>query len=151
TDDFGIKSLSLSVNQGQERIKYDALPDFKEPMRTLHASFSLDLAALNVKPGSKLQYWVTVRDNKEPQANKFETPKYEIEVVDPASKEELAKQTEEAKRDRDDTKKAQEAAAGADPNKTELADNRPQGDPDQGKENPGGPGKPGEGGPGAEK
>ncbi len=51
TDDFGIKDLALHVYQGSERIKYDQLPELKEPKRTLHDSFSLDLAPLNLKPG----------------------------------------------------------------------------------------------------
>ena len=144
TDDFGIKFLSLNVYQGTERIKYDALPDLKEPKRTLHESFSLDLGPMNIKPGAKLQYWVTVSDNKEPQANRTETPKYEIEVVDPASKPELAKLAEEAKKDKEDTELAQRAEDGAAP-KPELASNEPKEGPDQDKGNQGGQG-PGQGG-----
>ena len=148
TDDFGVKSLALSVYQGAERIKYDAIPELKEPKRTLHDSFSLDLARLNVKPGSKLQYWATVIDTKHPRANRVDSSHYEIEVIDPAKPEEVAKLQQEANKDKDDTQRAQQAEDRPCPSRwpttrrVRKAASRKEGQPGAGQ----GPAKPGEGG-----
>ena len=144
TDDFGVKSLELSAYQGAERIKWDRLPELKDPKRTLHQSFSLDLARLKVKPGTKLQYWATVRDTKQPQPNKTETSHYEIEVIDPAKPPEVAKLKDEAKKDKDDTKRADAVENGPDQEKMANNGATQNGEP-QGGQDGTGQGKPGEG------
>ena len=72
-DDFGIKEASLSLYEGQTRLSFDPLQLDNETKRKLTGSFDIDLAKLGVKPGARLQYSITVRDNKEPQPNKAET------------------------------------------------------------------------------
>ena len=59
---------------------------------------TLDLAKLNVKPGSSLHYWLTVRDNKEPSSNRIETARQLIEIGEPvpaAGEEEVRRQPED--------------------------------------------------------
>ena len=61
-----------------------------KPVLRFSKTETLNLAALKVKPGSKIQYFLTVRDTKEPEANKVETSPQVIEVVDPLPERELA-------------------------------------------------------------
>jgi hypothetical protein len=99
-DDFGIKDATLHVRQGNEILR--AARNYLEkrkPERTWNQQDVLDLAALRVKPGSTIEYWLTVRDTKEPQTNRVETAHQKITVGDPVSKDELKKLDEQAKQD----------------------------------------------------
>jgi hypothetical protein len=141
TDDFGIKEVFLPIYEGTNRRGYLDLKIPPGSPRKLTGSFDLDLLKLDTppRPGTRLQYWLTVRDNREPQPNKVETSKYEIEVIEPAKKEELAKLDQAAQREKqeaDEANKAQqrqgqqeEVAQNGD------ADNRPDAD---GQGNPAG-------------
>ncbi len=92
TDDFGVKETTLHVQMQKDVLQpaKDYL-EGKTPTRDLAQDDVLDLAALKVKPGETIEYWLTVRDTKEPVANRVETQHQTIEVTDPASKEELQK------------------------------------------------------------
>ena len=96
SDDFGLKSVQLHVHKNGEILQQaEELIDQKsnETVKQLQRTVSLDLQPLSVKPGDKVQYWLTLRDNCDLQPNKFETPKQVIEIIDPVSepkREELA-------------------------------------------------------------
>ncbi|MFM7132124.1 MAG: hypothetical protein ACKO0V_22480, partial [bacterium] len=96
SDDFGLKSVQLHVHKNGEILQQaEELIDqkAKETVKQLQRTVSLDLQPLSVKPGDKIQYWLTLRDNCDLQPNKFETPRQVIEIIDPVSepkREELA-------------------------------------------------------------
>jgi hypothetical protein len=96
SDDFGLKSVQLHVHKNGEILQQaEELIDQKsaEKIKQLQRTVSLDLQPLSLKPGDKVQYWLTLRDNCDLQPNKFETPKQVIEILDPISqpqREELA-------------------------------------------------------------
>ncbi len=92
TDDFGVKEATLHVQQKNEILQpAKNYLERQEPPREFAQDDALDLAALRVKPGATVEYWLTVRDTREPQANKVETQHQTIEVIEPASKQELEK------------------------------------------------------------
>ncbi len=148
-DDYGVKEVFLKVFEGAKQVAFDTLP-MPEPRRKLVNTFEIDLARLNARPGMKLQYAVTVRDTKEPQPNKFETPRFEIEVVEPARREEVAKLDDQVKKDKKDAADAQNLEDGKGPNDQpppqQVANNDP---PREGAE--GNPQQGGEGGEGGKK
>lgn len=96
SDDFGLKSVQLHVHKNGEILQQaEELIDqkSKDTVKQLQRTVSLDLQPLSVKPGDKVQYWLTLRDNCDLQPNKFDTPKHVIEIIDPVSepkREELA-------------------------------------------------------------
>ncbi|MDB5352040.1 MAG: hypothetical protein JWN86_3287, partial [Planctomycetota bacterium] len=106
SDDYGVKEATLRVHRKSDAIqKSDEIlqtRDFlerKEPTRELVQDDVLDLAALRVKPGATIEYWVSVRDTREPLSNKVETQRQTIEVTAPASKDELQKIEQQNKPD----------------------------------------------------
>lgn len=137
TDDFGVKEALLHVNEGTRILVSDNLLQKKPPVKKLIEAYTLDLAKLKVAPGAKLEYWLTVRDTKDPLPNKFETAKYEIEVVEPVAKDEVAaldKKAKDAQDEADRDRREEQQAGTAD----QVAENGA----------PGGEPKPGEGGKG---
>ena len=63
------------------------------------ATETFDLEAWKVKPGTRIDYWLTVRDTKEPTSNRFETARQVIEVIAPLPPAEKAKFEETAKKE----------------------------------------------------
>ena len=84
TDDHGVKDATLHVVQGNDNIITPKnMLEGREPQPEFRAVETLDLASYKLKPGSSLQYWLTVRDNKEPTANRFDTARQLIEIGEP--------------------------------------------------------------------
>ena len=73
TDDHGVKDATLHVMLGNENLFSKNLLEGRPPQPDFKAVETLDLAQLAVKSGSKLSYWLTARDNKDPSANRTET------------------------------------------------------------------------------
>jgi len=87
-DDFGVKEALLHVRQGNETLYSVNLLEKKPPTRRFKGGFTVDLAENKVRPGSQLEYWVTVRDTKEPISNRAETARQIIKVGDPVKESE---------------------------------------------------------------
>ena len=65
TDDHGVKDATLHVTLGNESLVSKNLLEGQSPRPEFKAVESLDLGQLKVKPGAVLNYWLTVKDNKE--------------------------------------------------------------------------------------
>ena len=70
-DDHGVKDATLHVTMGNEKLVSKNMLEGRPPQPEFKAIETLDLAKLRVKPGAKLNYWLTVRDNKEPSSNQI--------------------------------------------------------------------------------
>ena len=94
-DDFGVKELTLHVRQGNDILQPALnLLEKRAPERRFRATEILDVAKLRVAPGTKVEYWLTARDTKEPRSNRAETPKQELLIgspVDPKQADQLVK------------------------------------------------------------
>jgi hypothetical protein len=102
-------------------------------------SETFDLAAWKVQPGSRIDYWLTVRDTKEPTANRFETARQVIEVIAPLPPAEKAKFEETAKKELepDQAPTPDRANPAENPEQPPPADGRPgEAERDQGEPNP---------------
>jgi hypothetical protein len=95
-DDHGLKEATLHVQQDREILQPARnYLDGREPTPSLIEDDIIDLEKLRVRPGTKVEYWLSVRDTKEPQANRVETARQVIEVVDPLPPEQAERQRQE--------------------------------------------------------
>ena len=81
TDDHGVKDATLHVSWATRSSSPRTCSRASEPQPEFKATETLDLAKLTRRSRvDKLTYWLTVRDNKEPASNQFETARQVIEV-----------------------------------------------------------------------
>src|SRR5262249_36862994 len=85
TDDHGVKDATLHVVRDNDTLLSKNVLEGRPANPEFRAAETLDLAPLKLKPGSLLNYWLTVRDNKEPSPNKIETTRQQIEIIAPVS------------------------------------------------------------------
>ena len=104
-DRYGLTDVMLNVWQADEpllkaRHLLPANPT-KAPLRFNNAAqpVNIDLTPLKLKVGSKVEYWLVAKDNKEPISGKAETDKYLIEIVDPLPPQKLAEQNAKDRKD----------------------------------------------------
>ncbi|HEU5118831.1 MAG TPA: hypothetical protein VFT74_19720, partial [Isosphaeraceae bacterium] len=97
TDDHGVKEMTLNVWKGKSDILQAAKNylDHKDPTQELVVDDVLDVSRFAVKPGERFEYWLHVRDTKEPQSNRVDTVKQVVEVVEPLPPEEAKQQRDE--------------------------------------------------------
>ena len=100
-DDHGVKDATLHVALGNDKLVSKNMLEGRPPQSEFKAIETLDLAKLRVKPGSTLNYWLVVRDNKEPTSNRVETARQIIEVTEPASPPEKKKFEDSQQKNRD--------------------------------------------------
>ena len=100
-DDHGVKDATLHVALGNEKLVSKNMLEGRPPQSEFKAIETLDLAKYRVKSGSILNYWLTVRDNKEPSSNRTETARQIIEVTDPVSPPEKKKIEDSQRKDRE--------------------------------------------------
>ena len=91
TDDHGVQDATLHVTMGNDKLLSKNMLEGRPQAAEFRVSETLDPAKLRLKPGAKLNYWLTVRDNKEPSSNKFETAHQLIEITQPVSPAEKKK------------------------------------------------------------
>ncbi len=94
-DDHAVKQANLLVLANDERLFTKDLLEGLEPKPEFRVVETLDLEKLHMKPGSKIQYKLTVWDNKDPMPSKMETALQLIEVIEPVAAPEK-KKVEEA-------------------------------------------------------
>jgi hypothetical protein len=99
SDDHGVKDATLHVNLENESLLSKNVLEGRPMEPEFKASHTLDLAQLRVKPGSKLRYWLTVRDNYVPTSHSVQTAAQLIEVGEPVAPEEKKKIEEKQTKD----------------------------------------------------
>ncbi len=96
TDDFGVREATLHVRQGDEILRPAVnYLEGKDPVGKFAQTDMLDLVDLKVKPGARIEYWLAVRDSKQPQSNRVLSDRRVIEVIEPVSQEELDRRRQE--------------------------------------------------------
>jgi hypothetical protein len=94
-DDHGVKDATLHVNLENESLISKNVIEGRPAAPEFKATEIIDLAALRVKSGQKLRYWLTVRDNHEPTPHSVPTASQYIEIGDavaPAEKQKIEDQ-----------------------------------------------------------
>ncbi len=101
SDDHGVKDATLHVTLGNEKLLSKNVLEGKPSLPEFKVHETLDLALLKLKPGSRLEYKLAVRDNKDPTSNRFETAKQVIEIGEPAAPKEQRKIEEDRRKELD--------------------------------------------------
>ena len=108
SDDFGVREATLYVAE-KDGAKINVVQpprnylERKDPVREFTQDETIDLGALRAKPGAIFEYWMVVRDTREPHSNKVETGHQTIEATQPASQKDL--QAIEKPKEADEPKK----------------------------------------------
>ncbi len=127
SDDHGVKEAMLRYQQGKELPTSKNLLEGREPQTEFRATETLDLEKLRAKPGDKMTYWLTVRDNKEYKgSNKFETAHQIIEISEPLPPEEKKKLEEKQAQERQQLDQGQSGEPRAVRPRIDQADNPPR-------------------------
>lgn len=93
--DFKLRRISLRIEKdGEELIGPQIFEGMDQGFR---GSFDWDLGKHNLKPGDILSFWIEAQDNKQPVANRKNTPKLRIRIGEPISKQEAQQQLAEDK------------------------------------------------------
>jgi hypothetical protein len=100
SDDHGVKDATLHVNLENESLVSKNVLEGRPVVPEFKATEIIDLAQLRVRPGSKLRYWLTVRDNYEPTSHSVQTAAQLIEVGEPVAPAEKQKIEENQAKDR---------------------------------------------------
>ena len=102
-DDHGVKVANLLVMVGQEPPISKDLLEGQEPQPEFKAVETLDLEKMGLKPGSTIQYKLTVHGQQRPfPPNRMETALQLIEVIEPVSAPEK-KKLEESQKNQEQT------------------------------------------------
>ncbi len=112
--DFRLRELTLRIEKrGQELPDRTVLWEGSAPEAAVRHDW--DLGPLALKPGDIVSFYVQARDNREPEANRRNTPKLNIKITEPVAKEEVQQQLEEEKKRQDEeVAELEQNAAGAD-------------------------------------
>lgn len=105
-DDYGVKDALLTVRQGNETLSAINLLEGKRPTGRFTGTFTIDLAKARVSPGTAVEYWLSVRDTKEPIANRTESRRRTIRVAGPVSPDERRAIEEKAEQEEAEAEKS---------------------------------------------
>ncbi len=127
-DDHGVKDVTLHVQEvktrngkeEKESLVSENLLEKRPPLREFRETKALDLAALKVQSGARLEYWLTVRDTKLPESNRGESTHQYLDVIDPVPPKELKKLEDAARKEKEQEEQQQP------PPETAQADNPKQ-------------------------
>ena len=110
SDDFGVKEAVLHIKQPGEVVPTTRnFLENRPPTLKFKQTETIDLAALRARPQTKIEFWFSVRDTKEPQSNRAETPHLTILVEPPVAPDEAQKLEDQAKKEAQTAQAAEEA------------------------------------------
>lgn len=91
--DFLLRSIRLRAERNGEEIVNEPLFENRELGQAIRGTHDWNLGALkpNLRPGEMVQFWIEVRDNKQPTANRAVTPRVNLEIRPEKSADEVRK------------------------------------------------------------
>ncbi|NOX54817.1 MAG: hypothetical protein GXP27_10340, partial [Planctomycetes bacterium] len=92
--DFLLRYLTLRLEKNGEPLSV-VRQLFDGRQQAVRMTYDFELEPLQLKPGDLLTYWVEARDNKRPLANRKNTPKLNIKIIEPVSQEQVQKQLDQ--------------------------------------------------------
>ena len=119
--DFQLRSLTLKSERNGTPLPDQALFESEFPTRKLEGTVDWDLGALGLQQGERIQYWIEARDNRQPVANRTNTPRLSLLIEKPFESD------QQAQRDLADAKNQLQ---------DELASARPPDNPGEGVDEP---------------
>ena len=93
--DFALQDVSVWAERAGEQLLREPTLD-RVYGGKYRGSYLLEPASLGVQAGELIELWVEARDNRRPEANRTETVRYRVRVVEQVSQQEAQRQREEA-------------------------------------------------------
>lgn len=138
--DFKLRSIALKAEKSGESIFDRKLFESEKLGQSFRGNYDFALSDMRkLAEGDTIQFWIEVKDNKQPTANRATTPRINVHIGKPVSAEEVKRELAEEK------KKQNELARANDPVNPEERDNPPPpeaGNEGTAKENPPRPDQP---------
>ncbi|MEK6261906.1 MAG: hypothetical protein AABP62_25185 [Planctomycetota bacterium] len=97
--DFELSRINLHVEKAGKSILNESLSDTKQSRTLLKHDLALEPLGLNA--GDVIEFWVEAFDNKQPRANRKNTPRLKVTIVKPVSPKEAQQQLAEDQKQRD--------------------------------------------------
>ncbi len=129
--DFELSRINLHVEKAGQSILNDSISDTKQSRALLKHDLALD--RLGLSAGDVIEFWVEAFDNKQPRANRKNTPRLKVTIIKPVSPKEAQQQLAEDKKQRDqrlaEAQQEQNGDKGPDQPPQEAGANDPPRDP----------------------
>lgn len=90
--DFLLRLMTLRAEQNGEPLVDQRLFEDQRLGQAFRGAYDFALEPLKLKPGSTIQFWVEAKDNKQPIANRKNTPRLNIKILAPVSPQESKQQ-----------------------------------------------------------
>ena len=97
--DFELSRINLHVEKAGQSILNDSISDTKQSRALLKHDLALD--PLGLSAGDVIEFWVEAFDNKQPRANRKNTPRLKVTIIKPVSQKEAQQQLTEDQKQRD--------------------------------------------------
>lgn len=85
--DFGLRTVTLKSEKNGEGMADVRLFEDRLPSQAIRADYEWDIARHGLKVGDVVQFWIEVRDSKQPVANRKVTNRLNLKIVAPVSPE----------------------------------------------------------------
>ena len=108
--DFQLRSVTLKAERNGEAFLDQRLFEERELGQSFRGTHDFRLDPLRLTPGESFLFWIEVKDNKQPTANRANTPRIKVDIGKPVTTAEAQKQlAEEKQKQQDQLAKASEA------------------------------------------
>lgn len=101
--DFLLRSVAVRAEKGNEMlIEPSAFIENDLGVQTYRGSYDFKLAPLNLQAGDNIEFWIEAKDNKQPIANRKNTPRLKIRITAPVSQQKAEEDLAKEKKDQED-------------------------------------------------
>lgn len=90
--DFQLRSLTLKSERNGSPLPDLPLFESEFPTRAIERTWEWDLGRMGLQPGERVQYWIEARDNRQPVANRTNTPRLSLLIQEPFDTDQQAQQ-----------------------------------------------------------
>ncbi len=117
--DFQLRSITLKIERSGDVSDQKLFVD-QTLGQTYRGNHDFRLEPLRLEAGKTIQFWIEVKDNKQPMANRANTPRINVHIGNPASAEAVKQELEKEKQ-----KQQEELNRADDANNPEKAEDLP--------------------------
>ncbi|MFO0426465.1 MAG: hypothetical protein ACK526_07865, partial [Planctomyces sp.] len=127
--DFLVRSVRLhyEVNGNaapREEVIFDELEG--GPQKRILKTWDFRLQPMSLKPGDRLRFYLSARDNKPPLGNRSRTPDLELQIQKPASQQAVEEQLQQDRRVQEAQRRDRDQSSSGSPDSPRSQDNQKQ-------------------------
>jgi hypothetical protein len=110
--DFQLRSVALKIERRGESLPDRRLFEDRDLGQSFRGTQDFHLEPLGLTPGESIMFWVEVKDNKQPTANRASTPRIKVDIGKPVTADQVQKQlADEKQKQQDQLASAKEATS----------------------------------------